>query len=169
MVKFIYILAVVLYGAAMSAGQSHDNGGDGIAQIYLAKDDGSGSAGAAAEGFLPTDVPIHCVVQLGEARAVTVRMNLVAVEVPGVKPETGVVSTSFTTNNEQSRVNFTGRPDRRWVAGRYRVDIFIGEKLAASRGFTVQKTPAPRPSADGVVQPKGGTKPKLPARRTGGT
>lgn len=122
----------------------------GIVEIYLAKDDGTGKAGEHATSFVTTDVPIYCVVQLDSSMPVTVRMNLVAVAVPGVKADTRVVSTSYTTRDNQDRVNFTGRPAGQWVAGRYRVDIFVGDSPVVSREFAVQKAaqakPIPKPS-----------------------
>ena len=108
-------------------------------EIFLAKDDGTGKAGEEATSFVTTDVPIYCVVQLDSAQPTTVKMNLVAVAVPGVKPETRVVSTTYTTRDNQDRVNFTGRPAGQWVAGRYRVDIFVGNAAVVSREFAVQK------------------------------
>jgi len=133
----------------------------GVAQIYLAKDDGSGHAGDASTSFLPTDIPIYCVVQLDAVASVTVRMNLVAENVPGVKAETRVVSTSYTTKNGEDRVNFFGKPYGNWTPGKYRADIFINDvqvkdvtfeivgpvkSAAASRSF-VQRKPARPPTA----------------------
>ena len=111
----------------------------GLVEIYLAKDDGTGKAGEEATSFVTTDVPIYCVVQLDSALPTTVKMNLVAVAVPGVKADTKVVSSTYTTKDNQDRVNFTGRPTGQWVAGRYRVDIFIGDAAVVSREFAVQK------------------------------
>jgi len=111
----------------------------GVAEIYLAKDDGTGKAGEEATSFVTTDVPIYCVVQLGSALPTTVKMNLVAVAVPGVKADTKVVTTIYTTKDNEDRVNFTGRPVGQWVAGRYRVDIFVGGAAVISREFAVQK------------------------------
>lgn len=114
-------------------------------EIYLAKDDGTGKAGDEATSFVTTDVPIYCVVQLDSAEPTTVRMNLVAVAVPGVRAETKVVSTTYTTRDNQNRVNFTGRPAGQWVAGRYRVDIFVGSAAVVSREFAVQRAVQVRP------------------------
>ena len=111
----------------------------GTVEIYLAKDDGTGKAGDEATSFVTTDVPIYCVVQLGSPLPTTVRMNLVAVAVPGVKADTKVVTTIYTTKDNEDRVNFTGRPAGQWVAGRYRVDIFVGGAAVMSREFAVQK------------------------------
>ena len=170
LLKIPFIFAGYLFLAAGAVGQVPEIArDDAVVEILLAKDDGSGSAGAAADGFLPTDVPIHCVVQLDSAKPTTVKMNLVAVNVAGVKPETRVVSTSYTTTENQNRVNFTGRPDGRWVTGRYRIDIYIGTQLAGSRDFTVQKSIPPKPSAEGVTQPKLAPRSKTPLKRSGGT
>lgn len=124
----------------------------GIEEIYLAKDDGSGKAGDVAESFTTTDIPIYCVVQLDSMNPTTVKMNFVAVEVPGVKPETKVVSVSYKTNGAQNRVSFTGKPDGVWVAGNYRIDVFLDDKLAQSKNFEITK-PAGLPAAANSFQP----------------
>jgi hypothetical protein len=109
-----------------------------VNQAYLAKDDGSGHAGDPATNFRPTDIPIYCVVQLESAIPTTVKMDLVAERVPGVKPETKVVSTSYTTKDGQNRVNFNGRPVGKWVPGKYRADIYIDGKLAKNLTFEIK-------------------------------
>ncbi len=121
----------------------------GVLEIYLAKDDGTGKAGEEATNFVTTDIPIYCVVQLDSALPTTVKMNLVAVAVPGVKAETKVVSTTYTTKDNQDRVNFSGSPTGQWVAGRYRVDIFVGKSAVVSREFAVQKAAQAKP----VIRP----------------
>lgn len=109
-----------------------------IEEIFLAKDDGSGRAGEKAENFSPTDVPIYCIVQLDSMISATVKMNLVAVRVNGVKPETKVITVSYKTNGEQSRVSFKGAPEGKWVAGNYRFDIFIDGKPVGRKDFQIQ-------------------------------
>lgn len=116
-----------------------------VSEIYLAKDDGTGNPGEPATSFETTDVPVHCVVQLDAAESVTVKMQLVAVSVAGVKPGTKVVATSYTTKDLQDRVNFSGKPQGQWVAGRYRVDIYIDNVQVASREFAVQKATQAKP------------------------
>ncbi len=149
----IFLIIMFVSCAAMFAQES--DGAPvkvGIAEIYLAKDDGSGKAGDQATSFVTTDIPIYCVVQLDSSQSVTVKMNLIAVAVPGVKAETKVVSTTYTTRDNQDRVNFSGRPTGQWVAGRYRVDIFVGDAPVISREFAVQK----------AVQAKPGSRPSGP-------
>ena len=134
---FAVILMSCVAGYAQEAGSTPAPAG--VVEIYFAKDDGTGKIGEQASNFVTTDVPIYCVVQLDSAAVTTVKMNLVAVAVPGVKADTKVVSSTYTTKDNQNRVNFTGRPAGQWVAGRYRVDIFVGDAAVVSREFAVQK------------------------------
>ena len=146
----LFLMFVVLFlGCVVASAQEADPPAvkDNVVEIFLAKDDGTGNAGEPASAFVTTDVPIYCVVQLGSAEPVTVRMQLVAVAVPGVKPETKVVSTSYKTQDLQDRVNFSGRPHGQWVAGRYRVDIFIDNVQVATREFAVQKSTQAKPTS----------------------
>ena len=136
-------------------------------EIYLAKDDGTGKAGDEATSFVTTDVPIYCVVLLESALPTTVMMNLVAVAVPGVKADTKVVSSSYTTKDDQDRVNFTGKPAGQWVAGRYRVDIFVGGVPVISREFAVQKAvQVPAKPIAKPVTPKATDRTRIAGRMT---
>jgi hypothetical protein len=147
--KLAFSLAFLLVSSIVVFAQEGDSVPPkaGVLEIYLAKDDGTGKAGDEATNFVTTDVPIYCVVQLDSALPTTVKMNLVAVAVPGVKAETKVVSTTYTTKNNQDRVNFSGSPAGQWVAGRYRVDIFVGSAAVVSREFAVQKAVQAKPVA----------------------
>jgi len=121
-------------------------------QVYLAKDNGAGQAGNPATLFSPTDIPIHCVVVLSNASQVTVKMVLVAVNVPGVKPEKEVISSSYTTKDLQDRVFFTGKPRGTWVAGTYRADIYIDGNLVEKLEFRILPASIPSPTLN--LQPK---------------
>ena len=137
----------------------------GVEEIFLAKDDGAGKMGDAAEDFLTTDIPIYCVVQLNSNKPATVKMNFVAVNVKGVKAETKVLSVNYKTNGKQNRVNFTGKPEGNWTAGNYRIDIFIDGKPAIGKSFEIKKSPAeiqkPTVPAENFVPPKPRPKPKV--------
>ena len=135
----------------------------GVEEVYLAKDDGSGQAGEAVTSFQTSDVPIYCVVQLDTATGSTVKMNFVAVSVPGVKAEMLVVSTSYTTKNGEDRVNFTGKPRGNWTAGKYRVDVFIDGKLAKNLEFEIRgagKVVTTSSFVQSPIKPKPRLKPK---------
>lgn len=112
-----------------------------VEQMFLAKDNGEGKAGDEAESFLTTDIPIYCVIQLNSTKPVIVKMNFVAVNVQGVKAETQVISVSYKTNGKQNRVNFTGKPEKFWAAGSYRIDVFIDGKLSTGKTFEITKSP----------------------------
>lgn len=114
-----------------------------VEDLYLARDDGKGKVGETTQNFFTNDIPIYCIVQLDSLKPVTVKMVFVAVKVTGVKPETKVITTKYKTNGEQSQVSFTGKPDKIWIAGNYRIDIFIEEKQAKSIEFEIQKSPQP--------------------------
>ena len=131
-----------------------------IAEIFLAKQDAQGKVGEPAEQFLVTDVPIFCFVRLYAPGVAAVRMDFIAANVPGVKPGRPIVSTSYTTKENEDRVSFTGRPQGQWVAGKYRVDVFIGDKKVRNIEFEIKPTTAEaeKPST---------TKPsRKPAKRT---
>ena len=114
-----------------------------ISEVYLAKADEEGTAGDEAKEFLITDSPIFCVVTLASLEPAEVRMDLIAVNVRGVKVGTRVVSTTYKTRPGENRVNFSGSPAGNWVAGLYRADIFVGGKRSASIEFPIRSaTPA---------------------------
>jgi len=136
-----------------------------IEEVYLAKDNGSGKAGEQADEFRTTDVPIYCVVLLDNPAKVTVKMNFVAVSVKGVKPETKVVSVSYTTKETQNRVNFSGTPEGTWVPGRYRVDLFIDGRPARSIEFDIKGSTA-NVAAASYLKPADPPKPKPQKRPT---
>jgi hypothetical protein len=110
----------------------------GISEAYLAKDSGDGTAGNAATEFETNDIPIYCVVMLDSDEAVTVKMELIAVDVKGVRAESKVITTGYTTKRGETRVDFTGRPDGRWTPGKYRVDLFINGVRSEDLPFTIK-------------------------------
>jgi hypothetical protein len=132
---FIFLISAMLCSSPVIAQTPESD--PGTAEIYLAKDDGKGKPGEPATVFSTSDSPIHCVVKLGDTTPVTVKMFLVAVNVSGVKPDSRVVSASFTTTDGQNEVFFNGRPHKVWFAGSYRADIFVDGKPFRSLDFVV--------------------------------
>lgn len=125
-----------------------------IKDVYVARDDGEGKAGEVTSVFTPNDIPIHCIVELVKADPAQVRMNFVAVKVNGVKPDSRVVSASFTTQQGQDRVFFTGKPHGKWIAGSYRIDVFVNDKLEKSLDFEVKGGVLPAASNFAPTKPK---------------
>lgn len=147
------LLLIVIALLGISAYAQSTERAAGVQDVYLAKDDGNGQPGTAATVFHPADIPIYCVVQLDSTAPVTVKMNLIAENVPGVKAETKVVSTSYTTKNGQNRVDFNGRPAGKWVAGRYRAEIYLDGKLSKNLSFDI-KEPAATSGGIKAFQPQ---------------
>jgi hypothetical protein len=119
-----------------------------IAEIFLAKANVDGKAGDPAENFIVSDVPIFCVVRMVSPGVISVKMKLIAVNVRGADPGEEVVTASYTTKSNEDRVNFKGRPHGLWVAGKYRAEIFIGDKKVRNIEFEIKpsSTEAERPA-----------------------
>jgi hypothetical protein len=132
-----------------------------VEDVYLARDDGEGKAGEVTSVFTPNDIPIHCIVVLAKPDPAAVRMNFVAVKVNGVKPESRVVSASYATTQGQDRVFFTGKPQGKWTAGSYRIDVFVNDKLERSLDFEVKGGVLPAASNFAPTKPK----PRKPVKK----
>ena len=144
---FLFTIFVLFFSAFEAFAQTPPSAAatpeaPGIEQVYLAKDDGDGKAGDQVSEFRTTDIPIYCVVLLESDAKTVVKMNFVAVSVSGVKPETKVVTASYTTKEGQNRVNFSGRPEGKWTPGKYRVDLFLDGKIAKNIEFEIKGTTA---------------------------
>ena len=161
--KFLYTILFCLMLSAGAFAQGDTVPTPGVEELYLAKDDGKGKAGEQVSEFSTGDIPIYCVVMLDTAAKVTVKMNFVAVSVSGVKPDTKVVTASYTMKDGQNRVNFTGTPEGKWTPGKYRVDIFIDGKIARDLAFEIKGSGGNTDAASSFA-PK--ETPKSPPKRT---
>ena len=130
-----------------------------VDEIYFAKDDGKGEIGDSVEKFQTTDNPIYVIVKLNENAATMVKMNLVAINVKGLKAESKVITTTYKTTKMQNRVNFSGKPEKLWFVGMYRVDIFLDDKLSKSLEFEITE-PIKNSAAITTFLPKTPIKPK---------
>jgi len=153
---FSLVLLCLFFGFNVLA-QTEEKEDAAIENISLWRVGENGKASEETEGFLTTDKPLLFRIQLSSTKPATVKMVLVAVNVPGLKPETKSVTISFTTNGKQNIVNFRATPDELWTAGKYRADIFINNKPAGNKEFMIEKTPQ---QVDKEAIPKTVTKPK---------
>ena len=138
--------------------ENTQNSAVGVEEITLARGDGSGKAGETTDKFITTDIPIFCFIQLDAEKSATVKMILIAVKAVGLKPESKIVTVSYTTKENQNRVNFTASPNGVWATGDYRADVYIDGKLAKSRTFIIEKPSKefekPLPSAPKSLAPR---------------
>ncbi|MDQ6788455.1 MAG: hypothetical protein M3033_16755 [Acidobacteriota bacterium] len=138
--KIIFALLLGFLFCLNTFAQSEENESDapvGVGEISLARDGGD-RPGESATIFVTTDVPIYCSVELKSTKAVTVKMNFVAVS-PANKT---VVTVAYKTNGKQNGVTFTASPNDVWAAGKYRVDILLDGKTAKSLEFEIRKSTA---------------------------
>lgn len=165
--KALYtIIACLILSVAIFA-QSEPPAPPAVEDVYLAKDDGKGRAGDPSAEFRVTDIPIYCVVVLDSNANAVIKMNFVAVSVSGVRPETKVVSASYTTNERQNRVNFTGRPEGKWTPGKYRVEVFLDGKIAKNVEFEIKGVGVTGvTSASKFLQPPTETPKPKPSKRS---
>ena len=154
------ILLCLFFGFSVFA-QTQPTAEIGIEQISLWRVGTDGKASEEVESFLTTDNPLLFRIQLNSLKSATVKMILVAVNVPGLKPETKSITVSYTTNGNQDIVNFKAKPETVWLAGKYRADVFINGKSAGNKEFQIEK----QPKDTEKVVPKTDDKPKT-ARRT---
>jgi hypothetical protein len=108
-----------------------------VEEIYLARDDGKGNPGATVEKFSVNDRPVYCIIQLNTEKPVTVKMIFVAAKADRLKPETKIITVSYTTKENENGVTFNASPDGLWMAGEYRIDVYVNNKLAKSRAFEI--------------------------------
>ncbi len=164
--RLLTLILVLICSFQIGLAQEETDAANGVDQVYLAKDDGTGKAGKPVAEFSTTDIPIHCVVMLQSKEPSKVKMVFVAVSVAGVKPETKVVTSAYTTTEGQNIVNFSGRPYGSWTPGKYRVDILINDTLATDVEFLIRhaaKQPVPRSGkSTAVKRPKGSGGPSYP-------
>lgn len=141
--KIILDLTICLLLCFNLSAQSNQNNAEiGVKEISLARNDGNGKAGEITDKFYTTDVPLYCIIQLNSDKSASVKMNIVAVKADGYKPETKVITVSYTTKETHNKVIFNASPEKVWSAGTYRVDVLINGKFADSLSFEIEKKAA---------------------------
>lgn len=155
--KIFIIMFLCLFFAAGAFAQTEEKTESPAAvieEITLMRDDGEGNAGEETDVFKITDVPIHCQILLGSFKPAIVKMNLIAVEVKGLKAGMKVLSVSYKTNGNQNIVAFRGSPQKTWLAGKYRAEVFVDDKLAGKKEFEIQKSAALKDKQINAEKPK---------------
>ena len=135
-VFFCLLLAVSTFG---QTAETVDDNKVKVESITLMRDDGAGEPGDETENFKTTDRPIHVQIQLDSLNSVTVKMIMAAVEVKGLKTGTKILTVNYKTNGEQNIVTFNGSPKTVWLAGKYRIEVYIDGKIAGNKEFEIIK------------------------------
>lgn len=140
--RFLLVVILCLFYGLGVFGQTTETAEKAIVNvesIALMRDDGEGNPGEETEVFKTTDFPIHCQVTLDSMKAAAIKMIVAAAAVPGLKAETKILTINYKTNGEQNIINFRGSPQKAWMAGKYRVDVFVDNRLAGNKEFIIEK------------------------------
>lgn len=138
----VFLCLFFNFGVMAQTVETPENRAVKVENITLMRDDGAGEPGAEIESFKTSDRPIHFQIQLDSLAPATVKIILATADVKGLKAGTKILTISYKTNGEQNIVNFKGSPKTAWLAGKYRVDVFIDGKLAGNKEFEIEKSAA---------------------------
>lgn len=131
----LFVACSSVHAQIMATAAATDGGK--IVDLYLAKDDGNGAEGERAENFELADIPIYCVVKLNAPGGTNVKIILLAATVPGIKSGSKIVTTSYTLKEREDQVTFYGQPTDKWLPGKYRVELFLDNKLERTLNFNI--------------------------------
>ncbi|MEZ5347227.1 MAG: hypothetical protein R2681_16900 [Pyrinomonadaceae bacterium] len=135
---FIAFCFAGVYSQTEKAGYTEEDNETEAVTLTLAKKDAEGNIVEDVKVFSPRDIPIFCYVDLKSPKSVMVKLNFIAVKVKGIRPNTKIISISYKLKDGEDNVTFTGKPEKIWFTGTYRVDILIDEKNTISRSFEVE-------------------------------
>jgi hypothetical protein len=148
---FFVIALLVLSALACSFNLSTAN----ITQAILAKD----SAGNQPATTFAQDEAFYCIVELANAPDDTlIKAVWTAVEADGVEPDYIVGENELTSGDGTLYFDLTN--DKLWPTGKYKLDLYLNDKLARTLEFQVegsataaQPTPTPEPTATPTPEP----------------
>jgi hypothetical protein len=145
---FGVLILLVLTGLACSFSASTAN----IKEAKLAKD----SEGSQPTTTFAQDEPFYAVVDLANAPDDTkVKAVWIAVEAEGVDPNTTIDEAEVTSGDGQLTFDLTN--DKLWPVGKYKVDLYLNDKLDRSLEFAVAgsaASQAPEPTAEPSATPE---------------
>ncbi len=106
-----------------------------IANAFTASD----NAGNQPTKVFSQDATFYAIVELANAPDDTVvKAAWVAVDVQDVAPETAIDDASITGGDNVITFNLSNAPNTLWPTGKYRVDLYLNDKVDQSLEFEVQ-------------------------------
>ena len=107
-----------------------------IDSVTLARDDGSGNAGETVTEFKPTDHDFHATIKLNRIEGgLKVKLTWIVVDAGGSTNR--VLDNSEFTALAGNVVNGKASLPNDWPTGKYRLDVYLNDKLAQSVDFNV--------------------------------
>lgn len=108
-----------------------------IRSATLAKGYENGEAVDATTTFAPSDLTLHLVVKVGNAPDdTTLRAEWSIVEVEGYEAS-AIDATDLTLSSGEDTADFTLANNDVWPAGKYKVDLYLNDKLDRTLEFEV--------------------------------
>ncbi len=135
--KFTLLLFVFLFSSMQLIAQPKQY--VSVKSVVLARTDIDGNIEEDVYKFRPTDIPIICYVELDSDIPTVVSLKFIAEKVKGVRPNRTVITSKYKTKKGETGVTFKGKPEKLWVVGKYRVEIYVNNKLAKSKTFIVRR------------------------------
>jgi hypothetical protein len=109
-----------------------------IEDLHMAKDDGKGSPGDETNLFGPGDRTIHCVAKLAAAKAGTkMKFSWFIVDAGGSKNEK-IKDIDYTTRALENIVHGHLTLPQDWPSGKYKVEVFVNDKLEKTAQYSVK-------------------------------
>jgi len=128
----VIVVIVILAIAALACGGTISTAN--IKSATLSADE-SGSPETTV--FKQDDLTIYCIVQLANAPSDTVvKAVWTAVEAEDVDPNTLIDETSLTSGDAELTFNLTN--SQRWPVGKYKVDLYLNDKLDRTLEYRIQ-------------------------------
>lgn len=106
-----------------------------FSDTYMAKDS---EGKERTTVFGQNDIFYAIVVLVNAPDDTKVRAEWYAVDVQGEQPNTLIDDASIVSNDDTLYFNLTNAADALWPIGKYRVDLYINDKLETTLEFTVQ-------------------------------
>lgn len=145
--RFVLTVIVCLCASLSIAAQNEKNEFGGnldetkVSKLTLAREDADGNIEENLEIFTPKDIPILVYVDLSSSKTTAVKLNFIAVKVKGVRPNSRIISASYKTKKGENAVTFSGKPEKNWLVGTYRIDISLDGKPSVSKEFQIEADP----------------------------
>jgi hypothetical protein len=109
-----------------------------ITGLNMARDDGTGNAGAKVESFSPSDRTVYCVVHLSKPKAGTkVKFSWYAVDAGGLENKS-LKELEYTTNTLENIVHAHLTLQQDWPTGDYRVDVSVNDGPTRAVEYSVE-------------------------------
>lgn len=109
-----------------------------IAGIHMTHDNGAGEPGDEADTFRPSERILHCVINLSSNQPGTkITFKWIAID-SGDSTDHLLKEMEYVTKGSEARVHADWTRHEDWIAGDWKVDVYLNDRLARSVAFTIE-------------------------------